>query len=234
MIANDPARQGFGGTWTEEKLRILEAYLDAYTAALKDRKFTLAYIDAFAGTGEVEIRRDQDPETRQILEGSAKIACSITDKPFDMLLFVEKDEEKAKKLHLLEPDSNRITVHNREANPELRRICQPQFSGFWKKTRGVVFLDPFALQVEWATVEAIASTQALDTWILFPIGAVSRLMPRSKRPDDVDPRWAARLTRVFGYESWRDNYRESPQPLLFGDEDRWERTEGLAEIAKLY
>ena len=45
---------------------------------------------------------------------------------------------------------------------------------------GVLFLDPFATEVEWATIEKIASFNALDTWILFPISAITRMLPRSK------------------------------------------------------
>lgn len=41
----------FGGDWTEEKLKILEDYLNFYLTALKHQKFYLMYIDAFAGTG---------------------------------------------------------------------------------------------------------------------------------------------------------------------------------------
>ena len=41
----------FGGQWTEEKLDILEGYLDAYTTVLKNQPFSLVYLDAFAGEG---------------------------------------------------------------------------------------------------------------------------------------------------------------------------------------
>ena len=43
------ATPAFGGGWTEQKLEILEAYLNAYTTALKKIPFDLVYIDAFAG-----------------------------------------------------------------------------------------------------------------------------------------------------------------------------------------
>ena len=42
-----------------QKLGILEAYLDAYTTALKNQPFELVYVDAFAGTGR--IMRDSGP-----------------------------------------------------------------------------------------------------------------------------------------------------------------------------
>lgn len=41
----------FGGDWTEQKLGILERYLEAYLIALKNQNFYKIYIDAFAGTG---------------------------------------------------------------------------------------------------------------------------------------------------------------------------------------
>lgn len=46
--------QKFGGNWTEEKLNIFTSYLDAYLIALQNQKFKKIYIDAFAGTGEIE------------------------------------------------------------------------------------------------------------------------------------------------------------------------------------
>jgi three-Cys-motif partner protein len=51
-------RTRYGGSWTIEKLEILERYLDAYTRALKNKSFNLMYIDAFAGTGYVEMIRE--------------------------------------------------------------------------------------------------------------------------------------------------------------------------------
>ncbi len=50
----------FGGSWTKEKLDILQRYLNAYTTALKNQPFRLWYIDAFAGTGDVQLRASED------------------------------------------------------------------------------------------------------------------------------------------------------------------------------
>ena len=63
----------FGGEWTKTKLDIIEKYLNAYTTALKDKPFKLMYIDAFAGTGQVEIPKD-DAEGRELLRGSVQCA----------------------------------------------------------------------------------------------------------------------------------------------------------------
>ena len=70
------ADNAFGGDWTQEKLGILELYLDAYTTALKNKPFHLVYVDAFAGTGR--IMRDSGPgyetdegDSRSFIMGSA-------------------------------------------------------------------------------------------------------------------------------------------------------------------
>ncbi len=62
-IAEPPAN--YGGSWTIKKLDILEKYLNAYTTALKGQPFKLAYIDAFAGTGYLEL--DEKASGRQQL-----------------------------------------------------------------------------------------------------------------------------------------------------------------------
>lgn len=224
------AAQAFGGHWTREKLDILERYLDAYTTALKDQEFNLWYIDAFAGTGQVELSTDDQSEVRRFVNGSAKRAISINNKPFDKLLFVEQDTKRFSELRQLrETFSNRdITIENSDANVFLLNL-----SDDWRGRRGVLFLDPFATQVEWATLQRVASFNALDTWILFPVSAISRMLPKSKRPDDIDQKWVTRLTRVFGNESWRDLYRPSTQPDLFNSETR-ERTPGVEGLLNIY
>ena len=73
--------QKFGGNWTEEKLNIFTSYLDAYLIALQNQKFKKIYIDAFAGTGEIETS-----DGGQFLVGSAKRALA-SEKEVRSLLF---------------------------------------------------------------------------------------------------------------------------------------------------
>ena len=87
--------QKFGGNWTEEKLNIFTSYLDAYLIALQNQKFKKIYIDAFAGTGEIETR-DGD----RYLIGSAKRAL-MADKKFDLYYFIEADPQKATELQTM-------------------------------------------------------------------------------------------------------------------------------------
>jgi three-Cys-motif partner protein len=80
----------------------------------------------------------------------------------------------------------------------------------------VVFLDPYGMQVEWATIEAIAATKAIDLWILFPLGmAINRLLTKHKPPPK---QWADALTRSFGSEDWKQEfYPKKTERDLYGE-----------------
>ena len=222
----------YGGPWTIEKLKILETYLNAYTTALKQQPFKLMYLDAFAGTGYVNLSGEEEQanqDAQSFIRGSATRAIDVEDKSFDELIFVEKDQERCRELKKLKkqhPD-RKIRIENSEANEYLRNLEKD-----WNKWRGVLFLDPFATEVEWSTLETIAGFHALDTWILFPVFAISRMLPKLRQPDDITPGWATKLTSVFGDESWRELY--SAHPTLFEGMDIHTRQHGVAELLKIY
>lgn len=220
----------FGGDWTRTKLDIIERYLDAYTTALKNQPFKLLYIDAFAGTGQVEILTE-DEEGKAVLRGSAERAISIDERAFDRLVLIEKDPERCSELEVLSRQhlGRDIRIVNEDANSVLRRLARS-----WHDWRGVLFLDPFATELEWATLKSVCETRALDTWILFPIGAIGRLLPRGKKPEDVNEQWPLCLDRIYGGDSWRELYGPSEQRSLFGPplERRHRGVDGLLRIYK--
>ena len=227
----DPERQkapNFGGQWTVDKLNILENYLTAYTTALKAQRFKLIYIDAFAGTGNVEL---QTGDIRRFVSGSAQRAIRVKDKSFDKLIFVEQDPDRCAELRGLRashPDRD-IVIENSDANSFLSYFHQN-----WNSWRGVLFLDPFATEVAWSTIEKVASFNALDTWILFPVSAIARMLPRSRKPDDISGALVNRLTTIFGDDNWRDLYQTSRQGNLFeaASEERKPGVDGLLNIYK--
>ncbi len=219
--------QLFGGDWTEIKLDVLGKYLAAYTTALKRTRFKKLYIDAFAGTGYREQRLNVDEseaflfedgldenESQQFLEGSAQVALRV-DPPFDGYIFVEskaKRVDELDKLRTFYPTrSDRIEIRHKEANEEIQRICST-----WdrRRNRAVLFLDPFGLQVDWSTVQAVGATECFDTWILFPF-SVNRLLTRS--PESIPPKWCDRLDRLFGTHSWFEEFYQRT-PSGFFDE----------------
>ena len=219
----------FGGRWTEKKLDILESYLDAYTTALKGQQFELWYIDAFAGTGQIELtKEDQEDqyEFGRFVSGSAERAIGIGDKPFDRLVFVEQRPDRCAELEALKTahSSRNIIIENADANNYLTNL-----GADWRGRRGVLFLDPYATQVEWTTLVRISEFEALDMWVLFPVYAISRILPRLRRPEE---NWEARLNTIYGDESWRRLYQENRQPNLFDMDERERGIDGLLEIYK--
>ncbi len=222
------ARERFGGAWTKEKLKVLQRYLEAYTTALKKQPFQLWYIDAFAGTGTVQLRRPEDG-VDEFLAGSAKRALDVQGRPFDRLIFIEKDPKRCRALEMLraEHPGRDVRVENNEANSYLAGLAPP------RNVRGVLFLDPFATQVSMSTLKHIATLKCFDTWILFPVSAVARLLPTSRQPDDVSPSWVKRLNHVYGDDSWRSLYGPAAQKNLWQAVETT-RESGVAELTSIY
>ena len=227
----DRPSQSFGGPWTQQKLEVLRKYLDAYTTALKKQSFDLLYLDAFAGTGyrtlAQQVHATFEPfverQAEAFLDGSARIALEVKDKPFDRLIFIEQSRQKCVELEKLKAQhpGRGIEIIQGDANQALVQWCDRQN---WKTQRAVLFLDPFATQVEWATIDTVARTRAIDTWILFPVGAVGRMLPGSRRPEEIDQTWRNRLDTIFGTGQWtKAFYRPSVETGLFGEQAHQKR-----------
>jgi three-Cys-motif partner protein len=235
----------FGGEWTREKLERVSKYLKAYTTIFhaneRARYFTTYFVDAFAGTGDridsnipepsetPLLELESDPEWVELQKGSSRIALEV-EPGFDRYLFIEHSKKRIaelEKLKVLYPGrASNVLIEHGDANTVLTNWCRQTD---WQSHRAVVFLDPYGMQVNWSTIEAIAATRAIDLWILFPIGqAVNRLLVNRKPPPE---NWANALTRTFGEDAWRHRfYKKSVQQSLFGDEELETKTADFADI----
>ncbi len=112
------------------------------------------------------------------------------------------------------PEKN-VEIQKADCNNWLQDWCNKEN---WRGQRAVAFLDPYGMQVEWQTIEAIAKTKAIDLWLLFPLGqAVNRLLPSGNPPPE---NWAKSLDRVLGTGEWRTAfYRPKTEPNLFNLEE---------------
>jgi len=218
--------QQFGGDWTEIKLQKIEKYLRAYAQIMNKRNFVYAYIDAFAGTGyritQHEDKNNQllslfEEDSQQFQDGSARIALQIAPR-FSKYIFIEKDPERSVELENLKVEfshlADDIDVAEGEANKYLQDLCSKN----WIKhnRRAVLFLDPFGMQVEWQTINAIAKTEAIDLWLLFPLGvAVNRML---RKDAQIPEKWQHRLNTLFGTTDWVDAFYETKvEQTLFGE-----------------
>ena len=220
----------FGGEWTTVKLKVLAHYLQSYTTALKKTRFHKLYIDAFAGTGYRDVRRDNEedspqntlfpdlaePEPQSFLDGSARLALQ-TEPHFDQYIFIERSPDRCAHLESLKSEfpglANKVDIRQGDANDKIQDLCAKD----WRSNRAVLFLDPYGMQVEWKTIEAIAKTKAIDLWLLFPLGiGVNRLLTKS---GDIPKSWRRRLDLLLGTEDWYDEfYRVETTPTLFGED----------------
>ena len=210
------AKQQFGGDWTEDKLSRIKEYLQAYNTALKNQRFSREYIDAFAGTGYREIRCEgtdeatlfpelAEPEVRRFLDGSARIALNV-EPGFNRFTFIEKKPNKVKDLLKLKDEflGKDIRIEQGDANTWVQSICRES----WDYRRAVLFLDPFGMQVSWQTLEAVAGTKSIDTWILFPLCVgITRLLSKNEIPDESR---CKPLDVLFGSRSWLDALYRKP------------------------
>lgn len=218
-----------GGAHTVAKIKALAEYLALYTKALQDQQFGLVYIDAFAGSGSFQVGRapasfQEDmigDDGRISLPGSARIALG-TQPPFHGLVFVEREKSAADALEGLKsefPDRS-IVIKWGDANSVLKEICQKTAwnspAARYRAIRAVLFLDPFALDVDWATLVEIGRTGAIDVWYLLPVGAIGRMIPH--RRDKVTPHGIEHLNRVLGGNWWLDEFYARPEIAedLFG------------------
>lgn len=237
-------QQSFGGDWTEEKLKRVKKYLAAYTTIMSNKPFRTAYIDAFAGTGYRQLKYEQKPselmfpelvekETQKFLLGSARIALE-TEPRFDKYIFIEQAEASYHQLQKLKTAfpqlAGDISTVNDDCNAYLSNLCLKKN---WRNSRAVLFLDPYGMQVEWTTIEAIAHTKAIDLWLLFPLGvAVNRFLRRDGQIDDV---LRKKLDVLFGTTSWFDAfYRTNTDRTLFGEESKLRKVVNLAEIGDFF
>lgn len=75
----------------------------------------------------------------------------------------------------------------------------------------------YGMQVEWATIEAVAKTKAIDLWILFPLGiGVNRLLTQT---GEIPDGWRHRLDVLLGTKDWYEAfYSVEATTDMFGTE----------------
>ena len=237
------ATHKFGGPDTSRKLRCLQEYLQAFSIALRNQGFVCIYVDAFAGSGSRTETHPSLPlfgpefaEPEEVTTpGSARLAVEI-DPPLDEIVLIEKDPGRYSELLLLKDEfpHRKIVVRDGDANEQVQELCRsvkwrgPGVSG--KGVRGVIFLDPYGMEVSWDTVTAIARTQALDCWYFFPLSGLYRNAPRRLPRLTTDKR--AALNRIFGTHEWYERWYSSKdlQVDMFNDEATASRTADVNAI----
>src|SRR5262249_43771795 len=125
--------------------------------------------------------------------------------------FIERERQRCQALELIaaaHPDRD-IRVIQGEANEVLRELVthRPWTLKGRCNNRGIAFLDPYALQVDWETLCGLAATGIIDVWYRFPIRDTVRQLARNF--SGIGPK-EPMLDRVLGPQ-WRELYSIKPQ-----------------------
>ncbi|MBM3211390.1 three-Cys-motif partner protein TcmP [Candidatus Poribacteria bacterium] len=199
------------GKWSENKLELLRKYLNAYTTIMKDQEWCkngYYYIDAFAGTGKPKAK-DED----RYIDGSPIVALKLKY-PFSGYIFIERTDWRIKRLKELMkqyPDID-IQIKHGDCNTIIINeiTTKIRYENF---NRGIIFLDPFGMNVEWYTIEKIANTRALEIFLNFPVMAINRTVLRNN-PYKLSKKQIERMNRFWGSIDWKtDIYQEIPNLL---------------------
>jgi len=84
------------------------------------------------------------------------------------------------------------------------------------------------MQVRWETISAVAQTEAIDMWYLFPLSGVNRMLTINA---EISPAWCNRLNIVFGTNEWEERfYKKSTKHTLFGEDELVEKVASFKAI----
>ena len=239
----------WGGQWTEDKLDAFEKYVKAYLTIMNSYRdkynWKLIYFDGFAGSGSrIQPTDDNKAENGLFAEyniseedtykGAAERVLNIAQRGFYSYYFIDKDKDSSNKLKQKlskYEDSKDLNFINSDANEELYKLADRMHNN--KSISSLVLLDPFGMQVDWASIENLKGTRT-DLWILIPTGVIiNRLLDRTGELTHI-----ARLKTFFGKDEdfLKDYfYRKKQEQTLFGEINIIEKIEHpIKRIAELY
>lgn len=187
------------GEWSRDKHYFLRRYIDAFTTAMRKKRWeSLHYIDLFAGAG---IERLND--SGQLEWGSALIAAQ-SPCCFDGLHLCELDPGKREALQARVTKFRRdVLVLQGDANEKAYEII-PRIP---RRTLSLAFLDPYGLHLYYETLRVLADRRA-DLIIFFPDHMDALRNWKAYYLENPD----SNLDRVLGPNaSWREIRDEQPK-----------------------
>lgn len=225
----------FGGDWTKQKLFVIEEYLKKYASVLKNTYVKRIYIDAFAGSGrteigkgavsqsfettslfdifpEIEVLKTSEINQSTILDGSALLSLKYD---FDEYYFLEIDEERIANLKILIQQQfpkkiSKVNFIIGDSNQELKKLV----NNITVRDRCLMFLDPYALELNWDTLENISTKTGIDLWYLFPLSALTRVLPKDGAKLNYNEEI---VCKILGTDEWKNMlYSKSEQADFLG------------------
>jgi three-Cys-motif partner protein len=191
------------GFWTEHKLDILSAYLNAFTKASKHKaQGTTIYLDLFAGQAE-----NASKLTGQPIDGSPVRALQASPPISTVVLFELPQRASKLEAQLKTRFPNRdIRVFAGDCNARVDSALRQLNDVTWAPT--FAFIDQQGAEIRWSTLEKLArhkqrSKYKVEIWLLF---AHAQLPRGLKRRSDIEDRFAQNVDAMLGTTDWRIAY----------------------------
>lgn len=251
-------QMNWGGPWTEKKLEAFEKYVSAYLTIMKKHAikngWTLFYFDAFAGSGSRETGIENLTDEKDLLfsyeeikditnqtsyKGAAErvLEIDIDGFSFNYYYFVDKDENSLlalkSKLNSKFPNkSNCMAFKPGDANEKILELVN--YIKTHPKCAALVLLDPFGMQLNWETIQALKDIKHIDLWILVPSGVIiNRLLTKSGKilcPERLEKSFGMPISEIKKYF-----YEQVTEQSLFGEfTHQKKRDNTINRIAQLY
>ncbi len=190
------------GSYAVEKYRLLGTYADMFTTAMKDHWHCRVYVDLFSGPGHAVIR-----ETGQRILTSPLLALTVPHR-FDRYIFCDQDVSAMSALRqraavaapgvaaeCLSGDVNGPLPFVAARIPEARTDY---------KVLTFCFVDPFSIDLHFATIASLATGRSIDFLILLALG-----MDANRNWQQYSQDGDHRVARFLGADDWRPRWREA-------------------------
>ena len=191
------------GPWTSEKLDYLRRYITIFETSMHGKPWRQRnYIDLYAGSGKYRAT-----ENGNVYLGSALVALT-TERPFTNYYFFDSsagniDALKARTKELpyhIEYGVGNANQISQQVVSQIQEIDNQKLPGKWSSLN-LAFLDPDGLELEWSTVQRLASLYTMDLIIYYSqYGLNINFKNCYQAKDETD------IDRFFGTDEWRKIY----------------------------
>ena len=243
-MLNEPSGDDWGGPWTEKKLEAFSKYVWSYLTIMRKFPFwETIYFDGFAGSGTKEKDTQSElykqlkitEEEEKTYKGAAERVLNLKDGlTFSYYYFIDKEERSLNKLKakLKDIKEKKLVFRSGDMNKHIRDLAKALLNKE-KKLAALIFLDPFGMQIDWNSIEALKGSRS-DVWILVPTGViVNRLLDRAGKLE-----FSEKLQSFFGLpieEIKSLFYKLEKKLTLFGEEESITKvSKPIEKIARLY
>ena len=155
---------------------------------------------------------------------------------FNEYHFIEINPKKVKILRevlgVMDDADDVVHVHRGDCNTILLDKLLPKMT-YESYRKGLLFLDPYGLHVDWKVVQAAGHSSCVDLLINFSIMHMNRSILRDPSKAPPAPAEVQQMNRFWGDESWRDAAYEAPVDL-FGSQLPLRKKEGNEPIVEAY